>query len=179
MTTIGGEDLAIYNEGTFPYESAETKIRERNLAFTERRFQAAQLNGKHILPFLNKAQLTWMSSLSRMDQNEPDLRFFIDIDRTGTGNNWEIKSNERPVRYFRSMYENNLDNRVDLQIPLTVWKMKSKVKVGGFFTYKNRDLQENKFDHNVQNAASHTGVVFALPRSNRYTRFNLQRCFIL
>jgi outer membrane receptor protein involved in Fe transport len=157
MTTQSGEDIAQYNYGRFPYESYETNIRERQLAFIERRFSAYQLNGKHVIPVLNKAQLTWQASYSRMTQDEPDLRFFTDIERSP--GDWEIKSNERPVRYFREMYENNIDNRIDLSIPMKIWGKESKFKMGGFYTFKNRDLSEDKFDHGINKAALHNGIV--------------------
>ena len=141
-----GKTQARFREGYFNYEDSYDQ--DRILAYIERKFDNFQLHGKHVIKNLNKSTLEWQSSFTTMNQNEPDLRFFENLfDIEGTDSiNYRTKTNDKPARYYREMNEINSSNKIDLEMPVELFSSKSKIKVGGSFDYKSRNLDDIKFD---------------------------------
>ncbi len=136
-----GSQGARYRYGRFNYE--ETNIQERNLSYLDRNFTSMQLHGKHVIPALNNATITWLSSGTFMTQNEPDTRFFTNLYE---GDEYTFKTNVVPVRLYRDMEELDMDNKIDIEIPFTLFDEKAKVKFGGEYLYKDRDAWQNKLE---------------------------------
>ncbi len=136
-----GKELAIARSGWFYYEGQANV--DNNIAYLERTFNSYQLHGKHVFPNANKLVASWTFSYTRMHQNEPDLRFFeylIPPDST-----MRIKTNDAPARFYREMQEDDYHLNVDLELPVTVLGDQGKIKFGGTFIQKDRNLDEMKF----------------------------------
>ncbi|MFO8128469.1 MAG: TonB-dependent receptor [Bacteroidales bacterium] len=142
-----GTKTALSRSGHFYYEDRDDY--DRSLGFMERILNSYQIHGKHVFPAANDLVADWILSYIDMDQNEPDLRFFENLVGDNT---WEIKTNDQPARFYRKMNEANLNARLDLELPATIMGSNSKIKFGGIYSYKNRDLEETKFELNVQNS---------------------------
>ena len=143
-----GKKLAISRSGFFYYEDSPDE--DRSLAFLERIFDNYQLHGKHVFPKLNKMVSKWLFSYTYMTQNEPDLRFFEFL--LPNDSTMRIKTNDAPARFYRKMNEENYNANLNFELPLTILKAQSKIKFGGAYTYKDRNLDETKFE--VQSSVS-------------------------
>ncbi len=139
-----------YQEGVYPYrsgiEDGSAQRQIRSLQFLQRSLSTAQLRGEHVFS-KGKIKLDWLSSYTYSTQDEPDLRFFNntfsnaykDTVFTAVGG-----SNTPPARYFRDMNETNWDNKIDLEIPVSLWNgLASKIKIGGGYLTKERDFNES------------------------------------
>ncbi|MFP4024750.1 MAG: TonB-dependent receptor domain-containing protein [Thiohalospira sp.] len=140
-----GIQTSRYREGTFNYEGPDVFTQDRTLAYLERSLNSYQLHGKHVLPNFNKATIEWLSSYTGMTQDEPDMRFFENLIEEST-NQYYIKTNDVPTRYYREMDEFNFFNKLDIEIPFQVSEKTVKIKFGGNYIYKERNLDEVKFD---------------------------------
>ena len=143
-----GKKLAISRSGFFYYEDSPNE--DRVLAFLERIFDNYQLHGKHVFPKLNKMVSKWLFSYTYMTQNEPDLRFFEFL--LLNDSTMRIKTNDAPARFYREMNEENYNANLNFELPLTILEAQSKIKFGGAYTYKDRNLDETKFE--VQSSVS-------------------------
>lgn len=139
-----GKKTALLREGYFYYESRFDK--DRNLGWTERIFDSYQLSGKHVITKLNKLSADWMVSYVNMNQDEPDLRFFETLHTSFEDTLMYLKTNDKPGRFYRYMEEENLSARVDFELPLTISGDHAKLKFGGAYSDKSRDLSDTKFD---------------------------------
>jgi TonB-dependent receptor len=159
--SMTGKSVGRYREGAYRYESLGTNIQRRNLGYIQRNFHSVQLHGKHVTN--NKMEISWLSSYTNMIQDEPDLRFFVNlynISSTGEKSNYQVRPNEPPVRFYRDMSEINYDNKIDLSIPFAN-PFKGKFQFGGVYLLKYRDLALNTF--RIRN--THT-VDFSLYNNN-------------
>jgi outer membrane receptor protein involved in Fe transport len=137
-----GKKVAIERSGFFYYEGQDNI--DNNLAYLEREFNSYQLHGKHVFPALNKISVSWLLSYSKMKQNEPDLRFFEYLLPNDT--TLRIKTNDAPARFYREMQEDNYHANLDIEIPVTILGDQSKIKFGGSYISKDRNLDEMKFE---------------------------------
>lgn len=140
-----GKSQARYREGYFNYEDSYDQ--DRILTYVERKFDNFQLHGKHVFSNLNNSIVKWQSSYTIMNQDEPDLRFFENLyDINGTDTIFRTKTNDKPARYYRNMDEINTSNKIDFEAPVTVFSKSAKIKIGGNYDYKSRNLDDIKFD---------------------------------
>jgi outer membrane receptor protein involved in Fe transport len=147
-----GKSIAQIDDGNFYYEGPTVMMNQQKLGYLQRSFNSYQLHGKHVIPNLNKTTIKWLSSYTNMEQIEPDLRFFISLyEKENDTNNFYLKTNDRPVRYYREMKENNFDNKLDIEIPFVVSDKKIKFKTGGAYINKDRELQQHQFEHIIHN----------------------------
>ncbi len=137
-----GKQVAIERSGFFYYEGQDNI--DNNLAYLEREFNSYQLHGKHVFTKLNKLSVNWLLSYAKMNQNEPDLRFFEYL--LPNDSTIRIKTNDAPVRFYRDMYEDDYHANLDFELPVTILGDQSKIKVGGSYIKKDRDLDEVKFE---------------------------------
>ncbi|MFW6225914.1 MAG: TonB-dependent receptor domain-containing protein, partial [bacterium] len=147
LKTQSGLDVARYREGYYGYETG-FHIQERNLGFLERSLNVGQLEGKHILKNLNKTKIEWLTSYTFMRQDEPDLRYFPNLytfNDNGEKENFRVFSNTSPVRYYREMFEHNMNAKIDITIPVRIASESSKFKFGGFYANKLGESDEFKF----------------------------------
>ncbi|MEA3317826.1 MAG: TonB-dependent receptor, partial [Bacteroidota bacterium] len=136
---------ARYREGYFNYEDSYDQ--DRSLVFIERMFDNIQLLGEHSFKKLNNSKIKWQSSYAFMKQNEPDLRFFENLyDINGADTSFRTKTNDKPARYYRDISEINVSNRIDFEMPINFDLLKFKLQLGLSADFKNRDLNDVKFE---------------------------------
>ncbi len=148
---------ARFQEGKKQVDDPDDIYQTRTWQFLERGLSTAQLKGKHVFGEKN-IELNWMTSYALSSQDEPDLRFFTNRYRENSSGErtYFIKpsSDRLPVRYFRNMEQNNLDNKVDVSIPFNQWNgFSSKFKFGASYLAKSRDFREDRYNYDNQTAA--------------------------
>src|SRR5262249_55560146 len=98
------DDVRVQDQG-FESTDPSATFRKFNLYWTQRNLNTYQIKGEHHFPQLDKIKFDWLVALTGTTQEEPEARFFNDIDSgsgpsTG-GNSVPIPSN--PTRYFREL----------------------------------------------------------------------------
>ncbi len=142
-----GMNTARYLEGS-TRGSDDFELFQTNLEYLERSLSSGQLSGKHVFPFLNNASVDWLSSYTHSTQKEPDIRFFIaEIISLNGGEDtlYEVRSNRKPERRYRTMWEYNWHNRLDLNFPINIGESTLNLKIGGSYLDKYRDSEENRY----------------------------------
>ena len=173
MRNQSGNKVARYQDGYFYYESTYNTV--RNLGWMERSFNYYQLHGKHVFPQLNKTTIEWQTSFTDMTQDEPDLRFFenlYDINENGDAYGWKIKTNDVPVRFWREMNETDINAKMDIEIPVSLFDKDAKIKTGGSYIFKDRDLQSVQFSLNSYLTTFPGGNVHSYLDNNVYSESN-------
>lgn len=150
-----GESVSRYQSGQWPDQLAEGPVYEtRSLLYTERSLNSYQLNGEHIFPAWQKANLEWNAAISKSLQNEPDLRFFSDdyrIESAGGQVDTLYSINNilynYPTRFFRDLNEKNANANVSLTMPFTFRGAQGgKLKLGGSVIKIDRSFRERRFE---------------------------------
>lgn len=140
-----GINTARYLSGPIPKDDVNLVFETRVAGYTQRMMDALQLKGDHNF---GKLKADWIAAYTISSQDEPDLRFFSN-DFTRDDTLYDIQRNlyTAPSRYFREMNENNLDARVNFELPFKQWNQReSNFKFGGAFTAKDRDFFERRFE---------------------------------
>lgn len=132
---------------------------QTSLEFLERSLSSAQIRGKHIIPALNNAGIEWMSSYTHSTQDTPDLRFFIaEVNEIDGVKYYDVRSNRKPERRYRQMWESNWNSRIDVTLPFTFSNSRLKVKFGAAHLDKYRNSDENRFTLNVRGTVDFNGL---------------------
>lgn len=156
MRTQNGESTARYFEG-HTYYSDDYDMEKYSLEYLQRSLSVGQIHGTHVLENMNQVKIEWLSSYTNSIQNTPDMRFFINEvyeseDENGNlVNTYFVRSNRKPERRYREMYENNWHTKVDVTVPLV---HNTKLKLGGSYLEKYRNSDENRFTVNQRSAVT-------------------------
>lgn len=134
LHTQSSEDLVRRQLGTIT-DDPGTDFDLNRLIFTERVLDTWQLRGRHELPALADLRVDWLGALATTTLDEPDARFFNFgwdggrpvLDRSG------FPEPRAPTRYFRELVEDNANAKVDLTLPLTLWRELETRLRGGFY----------------------------------------------
>lgn len=160
LFTQSAEDLARQQTGTSTDDPGFTFHLNR-LQFTERNLKTYQLKGTHNLPEALDLQLAWLAALSDTSQQEPDARFF-NFSEVGGGfelGNASIPSPRFPTRFFRDLAENNKNGKLDLTLPLPVWRdQEGALKLGVFGSFSTREFSDREIFY-----GGNTGAGSAFP----------------
>ncbi|MCK5066488.1 MAG: TonB-dependent receptor [Bacteroidales bacterium] len=161
MRNQSGVKSSRYNIGVAADPDQEDII-EQKLGWLERSIASFQARGKHVFPGLNNATIDWMGSYTMATQDEPDLRFFFmdyDTDESsGEYNNYVVRLNNLPARFYREMSETNTDVKLNYTQPFRMAGRNAKLKFGGSYVEKNRLSVENKFDVKRQGGIQFDGT---------------------
>ena len=118
------------------------------LDFQSRSLSTAQLKGNHAFGDIKDKkpiELDWIIAGTLSQADQPDLRFFgYDVQPDGTV---FIATNRNQQRFFRTLEQVNLDNKINLTVPFKINGNDSKFKTGAAFTLKNRDFKQTIFDY--------------------------------
>jgi hypothetical protein len=166
LRSQSGNSITRYRDGVSTVEAFN--IIRHNLGYFERSFNSIQLHGKHVLPERNNGTITWQSSYTHMVQDEPDLRFFpFKYEVTGEDTAFSMITNTPPVRFYREMHENDLDNKIDVMLPVKIKEIESKFHFGGATILKQTVSQENRFSlHNYNTNQNFDGDINTFLSSN-------------
>ena len=144
-----GQSSSRYLTGSYPYDLPEDRMYQvTKLQYKQSSLKNVQAHGKHTFPGFLNSTINWQSSYSKVNQDEPDLRFFYNNYSLEDGV-YRMKSNLPPERYFRYLDENQIENKIDIAIPFKQWAGENATfKFGGFLSYKDRDFTERRFVYN-------------------------------
>ncbi|AHM61623.1 outer membrane receptor protein [Flammeovirgaceae bacterium 311] len=148
MYNHSADGSTTYQQGVHPYHfgtnDPSKQIEARALAYTQRGMATGQVKGEHRVTSRN-IKINWLGSYTKLNQDEPDLRFFNNF-REVVGENTvynAVNANlVAPSRYFRDMDETNTEGKVDVEIPFLYQARDAKVKVGGTYLERERDFNE-------------------------------------
>lgn len=153
MSNQAGNDFARYQIGAFPDDDPNLTRENRVLGFTERNLNSFQLQGEHVIPALNKLDISWVSSYTIATQEEPDLRFFTnDFTVSEPGDTvYDIQLNlyNPPSRFYRSYDEYTFDNRLHATLPIDISDRKMKLRLGGSYTQRGREFREDRYLYGI------------------------------
>lgn len=150
-----GETTSRYLIGEIPRDEVGRYLETQNLRFLERSITSHQLKGEHYFPEIKKLRANWLVSYTESIQITPDFSIFnSDFSFNRRGERLDQLSPNlyvEPTRYYRDMAEENLDIKLNFEMPLDKKaKGTSKLKFGGAFLNKSRNFSENWFVFNRQ-----------------------------
>ncbi|MFW5656987.1 MAG: TonB-dependent receptor domain-containing protein, partial [Bacteroidota bacterium] len=123
-------------------------MEKTSLEYLERSLTAYQMSGKHVVPALNNLSMEWQTSYTHSIQNEPDLRFFINEVITlneGQDTIYEVRSNRKPERRYRHMWEYNWHSRLDFTAPVNLGDKNLALKFGASYLKKFRNSEDDRY----------------------------------
>ena len=153
----GGESETRFQMGRLPelFDEDTDVFINRSVFYVERELASGQLRGRHVLPVLNDAEFTWLGSLSETSLDEPDLRFFGNVRRGETPEDYRYSTRVADVqlqqRFFRTTSEGLRGIQGDLDVPFQLFGRRSQIKVGGRYDRTQRDASERRFSIETNN----------------------------
>lgn len=157
LVTQSGTATSKYLSGIWPeqFVNTTTIFETRTLNYTERNLTSYQINGKHNFPSIAKISIDWDATISKTNQDEPDVRYFSDnySHQNIQGRDTIVYSitpsiYPRPARYFRNLDENSTNLMVNLVLPFNQWNdLSSKIKIGWSYNEKDRDFKERRYEY--------------------------------
>lgn len=160
-----GNNSSRFLFGTFPATSGVYDDRaifeSRALHYTQRALTSAQLKGEHVIPGLKHSKVDWITAFTLSQQDEPDLRFFAnDYFVNGADTTYRIQpaAYTLPARFFRDLDETNLDVKVNVETPFTIWNgLEAKTKFGAAALLKERKFRENIYRYKFNEGYNYNG----------------------
>lgn len=163
-----GESSSRYLYGPWPDQfgqNSNSVFETRVLGYKERNLQSYQLSGEHYFPVLFSSRIDWLAAYTSNSQKEPDLRFFSDhysptifAGRDTILYNITTSNYAQPARYYRDMQEKGPNAALNLETPFNLWNgSKGKLKAGGYYSEKNRDFEEIRFEYNRPSSFRYNG----------------------
>ncbi|MCC9137093.1 TonB-dependent receptor domain-containing protein [Pontibacter silvestris] len=167
MRNQNGQNSSRFLSGTYPENFGvydESAIFEsRALHYIQRSLTSGQLKGEHVLPGFKNSKVDWLASFTLSQQDEPDLRFFANdyfITGADTAYSIRVSNYSPPSRFFRNLDETNLDLKLNLETPFTIWNgLEAKTKFGVAALLKDRSFRENIYRYRFSNAYNYNGNV--------------------
>ena len=178
MRNQNGSSYSEFFQGRFIASGGDLNLQTRTSGFIERGLTVLQLQGDHVFGPL---KADWIASRSTAQQDEPDLRFFANefqLENGGEDTTFIIDdaAYDRPLRFYRSLSETNLDLKLNLQVevPGLASEEKGAVRFGGAYTTKDRSFNETRYEiFPGRNAAGYNGSIddYFSPDNFGYTLF--------
>jgi len=161
-----GINSARYLEGHNYSAASDLYFQTRTLLYQQRELTNGQLKGTHTL-FTNEdndinVKMNWIGSYTNSTQKTPELKFFTNDyvinDDKDTLYDLQPALYSDPSQFSRLMTEDNLNLKVDFEIPFALFgtekTSKNIIKVGGYYLSKNRSFTENRYDFVTQSGAN-------------------------
>ena len=140
-----------YLNGEIPKDAIGLYQETRILRYIERSLLSNQLKGKHEFDKIN-LKVNWIASYTLASQETPDFRIFSNdytLGSNGEPTNYRISPNlyPSPTRYYRSMKDENLDTKIDFELPMEGNRddLKRVIKFGGSNNNVQRAFNEQWF----------------------------------
>lgn len=153
MHNAAGTDEARFQQGGTAeiagYYTPNNISNSSTIHYTQRQLTNVQIKGEHVIPSLNGLSFNWFSAGTHTLGSEPDIRFLnlvSTIDQEGD-TTWLQTNRSAPGRYYRTLEDNYLDNRINFTLPLNIANRDVKLKFGGAYTTKNRTYHERRYEY--------------------------------
>ena len=113
----------------------------------ERQMTSFQVSGTHRLPSLGQLKIDWRGSIVDANMNEPNLRFFSSQIDTTTGlEGLPLANVNDPFYFWRELNDDIKVGAIDFTLPIFSGRNDgSSIKVGGFFSQKDRNFDEYRY----------------------------------
>ena len=149
-----GVSQARYTIGPKPSDDKELIVEERKLYWLQRGFISGQLRGEHYFENLSKLKIDWIGSVTKSNQEEPDLRYFTNSYYPDNEGKYQYSIQPSlykvPARYYRNMDETNYNAKINATLNLGPNEHSAKLQFGGSYLYKERELNETRIDYKFQ-----------------------------
>ena len=181
-----------YLEGHNYSAASDLFFQTRTLFYQQRELTNVQLKGSHHLFSKPESdvdiQMNWITSYTNSTQKTPELKFFT--------NDYTIQNNKDtlydlqpalysdPSQFSRLMIEDNLNTKVDFEIPFAFFnsniKSENVFKVGAYFLSKNRIFTEHRYDFVTQSGlnTNYNGDVNSYVADNMFNSGDYTNGFI-
>jgi TonB-dependent receptor len=138
-------------------------LQNRTINYTERSFGNGQIRGEHVIKGLNNLNIAWSNSYTFSSIDQPDFRLMrntYSFDENSGDTLYNVGNNDKPSRFYRDLKEINDNAKLDFTLPVALfYGLKSKIKFGGYFLYKNRSYRENVYQYSIQYNRSYDGDI--------------------
>jgi len=161
-----GVNSTRYLEGKNYSDASDLYFQTRTLLYQQRQLTNGQLKGTHHL-FTSKdndvsVKMNWIGSYTNSTQKTPELKFFTNDyvinDSQDTLYDLQPALYSDPSQFSRLMSEDNLNVKVDFEIPFALFgkenTSKNVLKVGGYYLSKYRSFTEKRYDFVTQSGAN-------------------------
>jgi len=155
-----------YLEGKNYSDASDLYFQTRTLLYQQRELTNGQLKGTHTL-FASEdhdvnVKMNWIGSYTNSTQKTPELKFFTNDyvinDNKDTLYDLQPALYSDPSQFSRLMSEDNLNLKVDFEIPFALFgtekKSKNVLKFGGYYLSKYRSFTEKRYDFVTQSGAN-------------------------
>ena len=110
----------------------------------EREMLNFQLTGTHVLPQLKKTKIEWGASLVKAKLDQPNLRYFNSQFNSERGTEGLPLSNVNdPLYFWRDLEDKIMNFKSDVTVPFS---KTFKLKFGGYYSSKDRDFNEYRYN---------------------------------
>ncbi|MGC8858009.1 MAG: outer membrane beta-barrel protein [Ignavibacteria bacterium] len=147
---LTSEDETMFMQGTYFPQTAERKLFSTH--FTVREIQSSQLNGEHYFEKLAKTRLSFKLGYSVSKAKEPDYKTMIYQREYGTDDPFmapiSFTGNPNTTvggRFFSDLQDIFRNIELNLETPLKIKNIQSKVKIGGVINHTTRDFSARLF----------------------------------
>ncbi len=151
LRTQNGISGASIQQGEIPEDQEGLFYVTNAITYQQRSMQTIQLNGNHQG---SKMRSTWLVTYTNSAQSEPDLRYFnydYTLGRADADTVFDIQPAiyVEPNRFYREMFETNIDAKLNFEIPLAIGtgSENNMLKVGLSNVMKDRSMIENRFGY--------------------------------
>ncbi|MEX2600226.1 MAG: carboxypeptidase-like regulatory domain-containing protein [Balneolaceae bacterium] len=132
------ESVLDMQNGSYPGALSTGTYNNRVLSYRQRELFNNQLKGRHSF---TQAEIRWSGSLVSSRQYEPNTRY-IGSPVDSQGNYFYVREVQLPFHFFRDLEDDQYNLKLDAEYRFS---NRFRLKSGGFFSLKERDFQETRF----------------------------------
>lgn len=164
MHNQSGMKSATMFAGIFPQNFDDQVVFESMvLDYMERSLSSAQLKGEHYLPGWGKLRIDWHLAYTLNRQDQPDLRMFATdyLEQPDGSREYSISPSAytQPVRFYRTLDETTMDNKINFILPYQARGGESKLKFGFSSMLKERGFRERRMTYRIQDPSAYNGSI--------------------
>ncbi|QEC52319.1 TonB-dependent receptor [Anseongella ginsenosidimutans] len=155
-----------FDDGSMPQLLSGSDLRNRAISFTRRSLLNAQLQGDHVAGFLGGTKVEWSGNYIVSRQYEPDKRLIAAPVFPGGTYNF-VAEMSLPFHFFRDLRDEQYSGKIDLSSGLE----KIDLKYGAFFSRKERDFEERRYQLSTSRTPDASQYVSFSEANGDYERF--------
>ncbi|MEX0780839.1 MAG: TonB-dependent receptor [Balneolales bacterium] len=132
------ESVLDMSDGQYPGALSSGTYNNRVISFVQRQLFNNQLKGRHNIDSID---LRWSANYIQSSQYEPDTRF-IGSPVDNSGQYFFVREVQLPFHFFRELDDKQYNLKMDGETNISD---RLKFKAGGFFSRKDRDFNEYRY----------------------------------